>query len=199
MEDTPGKSEGFVISFLRKNRRTVLVAVGVLHERKGFHYLVKALGLMRQGKKKVKLLIIGEDGGYAKELEQLTKLLGLEEHVILAGYLSSRKKIMAMKEADIVVIPSLIEPFGLVALEAMAIGKPIIATKVGGLKSILEDGKTALLVEPADSNHLAKTITDLLKNTALRRRLSDNSRKAVIRYSWNTVVDRYLEIYHDIC
>jgi len=103
-----------------------------------------------------------------------------------------------MKEADIVVIPSLIEPFGLVALEAMAIGKPIIATKVGGLKSILEDGKTALLVEPADSNHLAKSITDLLKNATLRRRLSDNSRKAVIRYSWNTIADKYLEVYRDI-
>jgi len=55
----------------------MIVAVGVLHERKGFHHLVKALGLMKQVKKKVKLLIIGEDGGYANELEQLTKLLGL--------------------------------------------------------------------------------------------------------------------------
>lgn len=176
----------------------LIVAVGILHERKGFQYLIEALPLIKNWRKNVKLLIVGRDGGYAKKLKELTRLLRVEDDVIFTDFLKFEMKLTALSETDIFVIPSLVEPFGLVALEAMAMGKPIVATRVGGLKSILKNKKTAVLVHSQNDKLLAEAITQLLKNTDLQRKLSENSRKAVTKYSWDRVVDNYLGIYNEI-
>jgi len=173
----------------------VLVAVGVLHARKGFQYLIKALSLVRKFYPRVKLFIIGADLGYGRTLRDLIRKLDLDDRVVLTGFLDSDSKKELMHIADIFVIPSVVEPFGLVGLEAMACGKPIIATKVGGLKEFLEDGKTALFVKPKDVKGLAEAIIRLIENEDLREFLSKNARQEVRRYDWSVISKRYFDLY----
>lgn len=173
----------------------LIMAIGILHERKGFQYLIKALALVKRDEERVKLFIIGKDGGYAKKLQELAKAQQVTDRVVFTGYVDSKTKLAIMMEADILVIPSSIEAFGLVALEAMAMGKPIVSTRVGGLASIFKNEKTALLVEPKSPQSLAKAIVRLLRNSDLRIRLSENSKCAVMRFCWNTIIEKYLEIY----
>jgi len=128
-------------------------------------------------------------------LRELTKQLQVENEVAFAGFLDSKMKLMAMSEADIFAIPSLVEPFGLVALEAMACGRPIVATRVGGLAEILEEGKTGLMMEPGNAEALADAIVRLINHNKLRLRLSRNAREEVKRYNWETIGQEYLKAY----
>ena len=176
----------------------LVVAVGILHERKGFQYLIKAVSLIKKQYENIKLVLIGGDGGYRGELKELTKQLQVEDEVAFTGFLDSKMKLMAMSEAEIFAIPSLVEPFGLVALEAMACGRPIVAARVGGLAEVLEEGKTNLMMEPGNAEALADVIVRLINNKELRLRLSRNAREEVKKYDWKTIGQKYLKVYSNL-
>jgi len=84
---------------------------------------------------------------------------------------------------DVAVVPSLYEPFGLVALEALACGVPVVATTAGGLKEIVEDGKSGLLVPPGDAPALARALLALLTNGSLRTKLAEDARQRAEQFS----------------
>jgi glycosyltransferase involved in cell wall biosynthesis len=109
------------------------------------------------------------------------------------GWVSYEKMPSLYEKADICVFPSVWpEPFGRVAVEAMTAGKPVIASRIGGLKDIVVDGKTGFLVKPGDADELAKKIDILLDNPKLRDSMGKNGRERAERfYDWNTIIKKY--------
>jgi glycogen(starch) synthase len=174
-----------------------LLFVGRCYPRqKGLEHLISALGLLLS-KCKIHLTIVGEDWGGAGTLQALARALGVEKHVTFTGALPRNEVINAYASADAFVLPSLFEPFGIVLLEAMAAGLPVVASRVGGIPEVVSDGKTGLLVQPGDSRSLANALENLISDSALRRRLGAAGRVKATSYSWDGIVPQILDVYHE--
>lgn len=144
--------------FEADEKTKVILTVAELHERKGLEYLIKAMPAILEKIPNTKLIIVGE-GPQRQDIEKLIEKEGLAKNIKLLGYRKSIPKIMA--SANLFVLPSVKEAFGLVILEAMAAWLPVLATKVGGIPEIIEDGVNGFLIEPKDSDALAKKILEL--------------------------------------
>lgn len=144
------------------------VTVARLSEEKGLLHLIAAAPLVLKTCPNARFVIVGE-GPLRPDLEQEIAAAGLSAAVILAGFRPDATDIIAA--GDLFVLPSLAEPFGLVLLEAMALGKPVVATAAGGPLEIVVDGKTGLLVPPADARSMADALRRLLTDTAQSQRL----------------------------
>lgn len=151
----------------------LVVCAARLEREKDIGSLVEAMGLVRAGLPAARCLIAGE-GAQRTALEAQIQRLDLTATVQLLGFRADAPALIAA--ADLFVLPSLAEPFGLALLEAMALGKPVIATQAGGPLEIVLDGETGLLVPPASPAHLAKAIIALLADPAAGRRLGKNGR-----------------------
>lgn len=179
---------------LKKNFRIILY-VGRLEPVKGVKYLIESLVFLKnKGISNVKLLIIGE-GTYRKFCEELVKKLHLEDFVVFLGSVPHEEVPAYMALADVLVLPSLSEGFGIVLLEAMAMGLPIIATKVTGLTEIVEDGENGFLVEPHNPLEIAEKCYILLTNDDIRNKISENNRKKAKKYEWKKIIDKLEKIY----
>lgn len=150
----------------------VIGAVSRLTPWKGLDYLIQAVGrVVSESSKDIRLVIVGDEQiergtGERQRLQSIVEDLGLHNRVTFAGFRSDVPNCMA--GLDIVVVPSIeAEPFGRVAIEAMAAGKPVIASNIGGLPEVVADGVTGLLVEPKDVEALAKAILRLVNDPSL--------------------------------
>lgn len=138
----------------------------------------------------VRCLIFGE-GHQRAELEKQIAELGLRDRVILRG--PTKGPAEALAQIDLLVLPSEAEGFGLVLIEAMAAGVPVVATNAPGIRDVVRDGQTGLLVPVGAPDHLASAIARLLDDAALRKRLVDAARSDVIsRFSWDSILPRYI-------
>jgi glycosyltransferase involved in cell wall biosynthesis len=134
---------------------------------------------------------VGEDHGKRAEWAALAAKLGVEKRVLFLGHLSAEELVEAYRACDAYVLPSDYEAFGIVLLEAMACGKPCVATKVGGVSDIIADRKTGLLVPYGDAGALKSALVSLLGDSALRRELGSAARASVgERFDWDSVVSR---------
>ena len=179
----------------REPEDNIILFVGRLVYRKGLHVLVKALQRIKG--RDFKLYVVG--GGYMEiPARMLAKAYGVEDKVEFLGVVPEDVKIELYRRAKIVVVPSILnESFGIVALEAMAAGRPVIASRVGGLEDIVVNGETGVLVEPGSEEQLAEAIELLLDDEPYRRRLGANARRVVEeRYSWDVVLDRIVDVYN---
>lgn len=116
-----------------------------------------------------------------------------EDFIISTGWLNQDELSRLYLETDICVVPSIWpEPFGIVALEAMAAGKPVIATNVGGLKTIVRDNETGFLIPPMDPDILAQKLEILLDNPLLRKDMGKRAQQLVSeRYTWDYIYKQY--------
>jgi len=181
----------------REPEDNIILFVGRLVYRKGLHVLIKALQRIKG--RDFKLYVVG--GGYMEiPARMLAKAYGVEDKVEFLGVVPEDVKIELYRRAKIVVVPSIFnESFGIVALEAMAAGRPVIASRVGGLEDIVVNGETGILVEPGSEEQLAEAIELLLDDEPYRRRLGANARRVVEeRYSWDVVLDRIVDVYNYI-
>ncbi len=179
----------------REPEDNIILFVGRLVYRKGLHVLVKALQRIKG--RDFKLYVVG--GGYMEiPARMLAKAYGVEDKVEFLGVVPEDVKIELYRRAKIVVVPSILnESFGIVALEAMAAGRPVIASRVGGLEDVVVNGETGILVEPGSEEQLAEAIELLLGDEPYRRRLGANARRVVEeRYSWDVVLDRIVDVYN---
>jgi glycosyltransferase involved in cell wall biosynthesis len=144
---------------------------------------------------RVVFLIVG-DGPLRGELEALTRALGVEKNVIFAGYREDVPRVLSV--FDIKVLPSVTEGLPLAILEAMAMGKPVIATEVGGVKEILKDGETGFLVPPQDPEALSERIIYLLRNEDEARQLGIRAREESKKYDIDLCVRRLEELYFEL-
>ncbi len=159
-----------------------LLYAGRLEKYKGIDYLINALPDVLSQFPKTRLLIAG-DGTYKKNLEVLAAALGLENKVYFLGHLNRSQLEKVYQESSIVVVPSTWpEAFGLVGIEAMSVGRPIIASNVGGISEWLNDGKSGILVPPQSSKAIADSIQRLLSDPDMLLSMSAESRKRVEEY-----------------
>jgi glycosyltransferase involved in cell wall biosynthesis len=101
--------------------------------------------------------------------------------------------------ADLVVVPSLNEGMGRVLVEAMALGRPVVATRVGGIPAVVVEGETGSLVPPDDPPALARAVSDLLKNPGLRERMGAAGRQRAEQFSLAVMESRLLDLYRGLC
>ncbi len=151
----------------------MILFVGALVEQKGLEYLIEACKILK-GDIEFTLVVVG-DGPLKKEMEKRSKGL----NIIFTGFRRDVNRFM--KDADILVLPSISEGLGFVVLESMAVGTPVLATKVGGIPELIENGKNGLLVEPRDPIALADGIKKLLKENELREQIIKNGFSKISR------------------
>ncbi len=173
-----------------------LVSIGRICGQKGFDILLEALAKIEHD---ARLKIIGD--GPAAEVETLEnrcRELGIEDRVELTGFVPREQIIEDLAQADLFVLASRAESFGMVYAEAQAVGLPVIGTAVGGVPEVIADGVTGRLVPPEESDALAQMIDELLGDEALLQELGAAGRsRARERFSWETSVDRTEEAYEE--
>jgi glycosyltransferase involved in cell wall biosynthesis len=174
----------------RNNRSTGIVAVGRMFPKKGFDVLLHA---QAKSKSKLHLSLIG-DGPEREALRRLARSLGLNGEVCFRGQQDHARVLREMAAADLVVIPSRQEPFGMVALEAMALGKPVVASRVGGLPEVL-DGADALLVEPDEPAELAAAIETAQERLRRDPEFGARNRELAAHFTLERMMDSYLEAF----
>ena len=169
----------------------VILYVGRLEPRKGISTLINAM------KHVDGTLLIAGQGSMLPLLRERARLLGVSEKVKFLGVVDYSKLPLYYRASDVFVLPSLSEAFGIVLLEAMASGTPVIGTKVGGIPEII-DG-CGLLVSPGNAKELANAINLVLNNQSVERRLSRLGKRRVEKvYDWNVVVRRIVALYREV-
>jgi glycosyltransferase involved in cell wall biosynthesis len=183
----------------RNGERSILF-VGRLIERKGVAYLIRALGIVRRSVP-ARLIIVG-DGPERASLEHLAAATEVASHVHFRGRVSDDELRQAYAGADVFVLPSVLdqrqdtEGLGVVLLEAMNYGVPVVASNIGGITDIVEHERTGLLVPPGDERALANALTSLLENTELSRSLGQRGAQRLREtFSWDRIVDRWESVY----
>lgn len=157
----------------------VVGSVARLIPSKGIHHLLDAIPLIKDYCENVRFMIVG-DGPYEGVLKVKVKDLGVEGDVIFTGYVTPVWDYL--DAMDIFVLPSLSEGLGVSILEAMAMGKPVIASNVGGIPEIITHGENGYLVSPGDAADLASAIICLIKNVYLRKSLGHKGRERVMAH-----------------
>lgn len=172
-----------------------LTIIGRLTPVKGHPLAIEAIAAPELSSKAISLYIIGE-GASEESLKVFAKTQGVAHRVHFLGFRRNIYDYIA--HSDALIMPSLHEGLPYTLLEAMALGIPIIASRVGGLEEVLEDGATALLVPTGDCAALAHAITRLHADPDLRRRLSENARRLQqAQYSLERMTERYLVAYRE--
>ena len=175
----------------------VVLFLGRLVFRKGVHILIDAFKKLKANSL-TRLYIIGT-GSMESTLRGMVSAFNLTNRVVFVGNITHNLKIKYLNAADFVVVPSIYgEAFGIVVIEALAAGKPVIATRIGGMKDILHPEKDGLFVPAADSNALKNAIETLLEDETLLAQMSKNALETAKRYDWNVVGKEILSLYKSL-
>ncbi len=177
-----------------------ILYVGRLASNKGLGTLVDAFARIAPEAPGLSLVLIGDDGGAEAEVVRRVRYHDLEGRVHRIGYLADDAMVAgALRDAAIFVLPSYYEAFGLVLLDAMAQGTPVVATRVGGIPEFVEDGKVGRLVPPHDDSALAEALRALWADPQGRAAMGRHAREVVApRYTWDALVDRIEAIYAEV-
>jgi phosphatidyl-myo-inositol dimannoside synthase len=203
LEADPGEVERLRERLGLGSDDVVVAGVGRLIPVKGFEYLVEAHMKARIARPELRLVLVG-DGDLREELRARARSLDAADTVIFAGMVERDEIPAYLAAADIVVVPSVryggyVDGLPNVALEAMAAGKPLVATRVGGLPELVRPGETGLLVGEKDADALADAIVTLAREPDMRARMGDSGR-ALIRdsMSWDSVAERFESVYERV-
>ena len=181
-----------------KNKGFMLLSVSCLIERKGIDYNLRALSKLINKYPELRYIIVG-DGIEKDKLRELAKELGVYERVEFTGMLSHDDVLKYMKEADIFSLPSWNEAFGVVYIEAMACGKPVIGCEGEGLKDFVRNFETGLLVKPKDVDSLAEAMDFLLTNPDKAKEIGERGRKLVLdNYTWEKNAEKTIRVYQEV-
>jgi glycogen(starch) synthase len=168
---------------------------GRLVYEKGVQHLIAALPRLRQTHPGLRMVVAG-DGPYRAELEAAADALDLDEAVTFAGFLGGHDLTALMGASDCYVVPSIYEPFGMVALEAAAVGTPVAVADTGGLAEIVEHGVTGVKFAPQDPDALADAVSELLRDTEGSREMARRARRRVREdFAWPAIAARTDAVY----
>ena len=178
----------------------IILFVGRIEPLKGVDILINAAAMLESDVECSVLIVGGDDSSKAQvaQLQGLASDLGIGHRVAFVGAVDHDKLPLFYNAADVCVVPSHYESFGLVAVEAMACGVPVVASRVGGLTGTVKDGETGYLIPWLCPEPFAERIEMLLDNESLRRNLGEAAREAVTRYRWENVASRLLEVYDSL-
>ncbi len=179
-------------------RPTILFA-GRLEKRKGFNHLLRAFERVKQALPHARLIAVG--GFNAEQSEPFIRQVQMEglEGVHFIGRVADEELARYYRTADLVCAPSTgFESFGMVLLEAMAAGRPVVASDIPGYREVVRHEVEGLLVPPGDEEKLAGALVRLLSDPEMQRRLGDNGRTRADLFSWERVAGRILDYYHEL-
>ncbi len=187
--------------FPSTKRRNLILYIGRQTAHKGLPYLLRGFAEFIRTHKDYSLVMVGErlEGGIDPSLIRLSETLGIRDKVKFTGRLPDREVKKILSTARCLVLPSLAEAFGMTVLEGMAAGTPVIATNVGGIPEVLQDGWNGLLVPPADPASLANSIDRLVSDPKLSRTLTANGMKTCEQFTWEQTARKTLEVYEQVC
>jgi glycogen(starch) synthase len=184
----PGESDD-------RHRNGLVFAWGRVQYEKGFQVLARAVSALRYRVGGLECMIAGR-GSYLPELQSQIDIAGVGDLIQLPGFLSDNELRAAIHHAGCVVIPSLYEPFGVVALEALAGGAPLIVADTGGLAELVGGTGSALMFEPGNAADLADCIERVLTDDALAEALVARGRELLrASYSWDAIAARTVGVY----
>lgn len=187
--------------------RRIILSAGRLVARKGIpEFIENVIPQILKSDPEILLIIVGENPiqslAHKEDIKgrilEIVDKNNLSQNVLLMGHVNRSELIQLYSMADIFVLPAIavpndVEGFGIVILEAGAVGCPIVATRIGGIPDAVADGMTGILVEPGDWQSMTTTMIRLLNNQSLRRELGENGRKRVKEFfDWPVVGERYL-------
>jgi len=189
----------------------IVLFVGRIEQIKGIDVLLRALGRLfvrhPDLRSDVCLLVVGgaldpqDDAPETEKIQELRRLVHehrMEANVNFVGSLDQETLALYYAAADVCAVPSLTESFGLVALEAMACGTPVVGTRVGGLQTLIEHGESGLLVPPGDDEALAEAIAQVLTDHRLRTHLAHGARDRAEHYTWQSVGEKIDALYDSV-
>ncbi|MCD6470762.1 glycosyltransferase family 4 protein [Candidatus Bathyarchaeota archaeon] len=176
------------------NERIVLF-IGRLTPQKGVEYLIWATPKIVKNHPDVRIVIVG-DGWMKENLWSLAVRTGYQHKITFLGFLSDKDLIELTLSSDVLVIPSVYEPFGIVALEAMAAGVPIVASNTGGLSEIIKHDRTGFLAYAENPDSIAWGVNKILSDPGYASWLVQNAKKEVYEnYSWSVAARRTVDVY----
>ncbi len=180
-----------------------ILYVGGLEARKGVEYLILAMELINREVPDAKLTIIGRpgltSGEFYDEREMFSNLaerIGIRKNIVFKDFVSGGMLLQHYSKCDVFALPSRMEGWGLTLMEAMAFGKPVVASRVGGIPELVEHGKTGLLIRSGDVKGLANSIIGLLDDGKLASSLGKAARKKVEQFSWERTAEMTMKVYN---
>jgi glycosyltransferase involved in cell wall biosynthesis len=182
--------------FALPNEKIVLY-VGRLVYEKGIHILINAVPKVLS-KVDAKFVIVGS--GYMQpQLSNIVRSMGLEHKVLFTGFLEEQDLLKLQKVSDVSVVPSLFEPFGIVALEAMAAKSPVVVSDTGGLGEIVQHDVTGVKAYPNNTDSLAWGIIKVLTDRGYAQSLRENAYKVILeRYDWDKIAQQTRRLYESV-
>ena len=193
--DLPPKCS-FKKKFSIDDEEKIVLYLGRIHKIKGIDILVKAFAKVIEKLKNVKLVVVGPDDGYLDEIKSLIEYKKIKDKVLITGPLYGRDKLEAYVDADVYVLPSRYEIWGMTVLEAVACGIPIILTENCGVAEYFRD-KVGLVVKP-DSKHLSETLLEMLLDQNRRNTFRENCDTVIERFDIAKTVSKLEEVYEEL-
>ena len=164
----------------------------------GLEYLINAIPIVKEKISDV-VFAIGGDGPLRPYHELLAKRLGVSGSVVFVGRIAQEELPYYYAACDVSVIPSVIEAFGLVTIEAMSCGKPVIGSKTGGIPDVIKDGVNGFLVEPKDPEAIAEKIIFIAEHRDAARKMGEECRRTVeAKFGISKRIDKIIELYHKV-
>ncbi len=194
---SPGSRGREHIAGISDNDEVVLF-IGRLIKIKGIECLFRAIQGLSAERPALKIVIIGsgEDGPYFKHLATELKI---KEFLVWIDYVPNEDLANYYRAADVFVLPSDREPFGVVNLEALACGTPVVTTGVMGIKEVVRDGEEGIFFTPGDDGSLAAAISRLLDDSDERTRLGQNGVKRAAAFAWPPLLEQWVETFEEEC
>ena len=180
----------------KEDNANTIVFVGRLHPVKGVQYLIEAMAIVHREMQDAKLVLVG-DGVERSRLEELAERLDLNDCIQFAGQVPQERVPQVMNQADVFAMSSLSEGFPVVLLEAMAAGLPIVATNVGGIPDIVEEGVNGCLVNAKSPDEIAEKILILLQNDEILKKIAANNREKAELFTWDKITGTVENIYFE--
>ncbi|HEX5418302.1 MAG TPA: glycosyltransferase family 4 protein [Chloroflexota bacterium] len=176
----------------------IVFYVGRVVYEKGVHLLVQAMPLLLQQNPGIRLIVAGRGDSLAYA-RQLSEELGVADQCIFTGFISDEDRDRLFRVADVAAFPSLYEPFGIVALEAMAARTPVVCADVGGLSEVVQHEETAITVYSNNVGSLAWGIQRVLDDPAAARRRADVAYRMVVdQYNWDAIARQTADVYERV-
>jgi glycosyltransferase involved in cell wall biosynthesis len=182
----------------------IILCIGRLTEQKGIQYAIGAMPAILKEHPNAKLLVVG-DGNYRRHLAEIVQCHSVQDNVVFVGAVAHSQIADYLQIADIFMFPSLsdsklgTEAFGVALLEALSQKAAVVATRVGGIIDIIQDGKTGILVEQKSSEQISKAANELLSNANKRKKMGENGFKHVKdNFNWNKTTKKLEGVYKKI-
>ena len=170
--------------------KKILLYIGRIHESKGLQYVINAIKNID-----LKFIIVGENAGYESKLKLMVKNFNIKNKVKFLGKVGKKELIELYNISDIFILFSGWEGFGLVVIEAMAFGKPVIVSNKGALPLLVKDGENGLVVNYPNTKELKSKIKRLLEDDNQRKKLGKKAKEFSKKFDWNKIVKIYLSTY----